>query len=441
MDDLSQNIEARLWSPAVNGLHPLPRAAVRLVRFFYAIFRDVLTTTLTLRAMGLVYITIMSIVPLLALAFSALKGFGIHRSRIEPALRNVLEPMGAKGVELTNQLIAFVDNVQGGLLAGAGLVLLIYTTVSMIKKVEDSLNHIWRVDSSRNFLQRFGEYLSVVLVGPLLMVTALGLIASASSNTLVDKVLAIEPFGSTAVLLGKLMPYALVSLVFALAYWFIPNTRVRFSAALVGGVTGGVLWATSGIFFATFVANSTRSVDIYASFAMIIIALMWLYISWLVLLIGAQASFYFQHPEYTRVGYRNLRVGNELVEQMALSMMLLVAEGFRSNSRPLNTNAIATKIGVPGILLTDVRERLTRAGLLETGRRDRLVPGRDPAGIAIREVLNAVRGANDADIYTGGLWPAPVQQTFKTMNEAAIDVLGDRSLYDLLDEPPANPGG
>ena len=439
MNDLTQQVEARLWSPAVDGFNPLLRMAVYVVRFFYAILRDVLTTMLTLRAMGLVYITIMSIVPLLALAFSALKGFGIHRSRIEPALLNVLEPMGDKGVELTNQLIGFVDNVQGGLLAGAGLVLLIYTTVSMIKKIEDSLNHIWRVDSSRNFLQRFGEYLSVVLVGPLLMVTALGLIASASSHTLVDKVLAIEPFGSTAVLLGKLTPYALVSLGFALAYWFIPNTRVKFSAALVGGITGGVLWAASGVLFATFVANSTRSVDIYASFAVIIIALIWLYISWLVLLVGAQASFYFQHPEYTRVGYRNLRVGNEPVEQMALSMMMLVAGEFRNSNRPLNTNDIATRIGVPGILLTDVRERLTRAGLLESSRQDRLIPGRDPGSISIGEVLRAVRDANDADIYTGGTWPGAVQETFAAMNQAATEVLGGRSLYDLIDSSGAPP--
>lgn len=414
---------------------------MHLLRFFYAILRDVLTTTLTLRAMGLVYITIMSIVPLLALAFSALKGFGIHRSRIEPALLNVLEPMGDKGVELTAQLIGFVDNVQGGLLAGAGLVLLIYTTVSMIKKIEDSLNHVWRVDNSRSFLQRFGEYLSVVLVGPLLMVTALGLIASATSNALVDRVLAIAPFGATAVLLGKLTPYALVSLGFALAYWFIPNTRVKLSAALVGGITGGVLWATSGVFFAAFVASSTRNVDIYASFAVIIIALMWLYISWLVLLIGAQASFYFQHPEYTRVGYRNLRVGNELVEQMALSMMMLVAACFRDSGKPLNTNDIAEQIGVPGILLTDVRERLTAAGLLETGRQDRLIPGRDPAGIGINEVLAAVRGAHDTDIYTGGRWPEPVQQAFGDMNQAATDALGERSLYDLLESPADSANG
>lgn len=433
MDELTLKVEGLLWHPRVRTLHPVLNRLVRLIRFMYAILRDVLTTTLTLRAMGLVYITIMSIVPMLALAFSALKGFGIHRSRIEPALLNFLEPLGDRGVELTAQLVGFVDNIQGGLLAGAGLVLLIYTTVSMIKKVEDSLNHIWRVDSARSFFQRFGEYLSIVLVGPLLMVTTLGLIASASSNTLVDRVLQIEPFGSTAVLIGLISPYLLVSIGFALAYWFMPNTRVKLTAALIGGLTGGILWATSGKLFAAFVAGSTRNVDIYASFAVIIIALIWLYISWLILLIGAQASFYYQNPEYTRVGYRNLRVGNELVEQMALSMMLLVADRFRDSRSALTTNQLAAQIGVPGLLLTQVRERLSGAGLLTTDNRNQLMPGRDPGSIQITEVLAAVRGAHDSDIYQGGQWPPEVDRVFGAIHAAQNDVLGSQSLYELLE--------
>lgn len=432
MDELLRKVEAFLWDARVGGLPPPLPLVIRGVRFLYAILRDVLTTTLTLRAMGLVYITIMSIVPMLALAFAALRGFGIHRSRIEPALLNVLEPLGERGEELTAQLIGFVDNVQGGLLAGAGLILLIYTTVSMIKKVEDSLNYIWRVDSARGFVARFGEYLSIVLVGPLLMVTALGLIATASSNTLVDRILEVEPFGATAVMIGQLMPYILVSLVFALAYWFIPNTRVRFPSALVGGLIGGVLWATSGVLFASFVATSTRNVDIYASFAVIIIALMWLYISWLILLIGAQASFYFQHPEYSRVGYRNLRVGNELIEHMALSLMLLVAERFRDSGEALSTNGIAEKIGVPGLLLTNVRERLCASGLLETGRNERLIPARDPGSITVADVLQAVRGAQDSDVYQGGNWPQQVRGIFTAIDESAGPQLRDCSLYDLV---------
>jgi membrane protein len=403
------------------------------VRFFYAIIRDVLSTTLTLRAMGLVYITILSIVPMLALLFAALKGFGIHRSRIEPALENLLAPLGDKGVELTGQLIAIVDNVQGGLLAGIGLLLLIYTTVSMIKKIEDSLNFVWRVETSRGVAQRFGEYLSVILVGPLIMVTALGLIATVGSNALVERMLAIEALGASAVMLGKLMPYILLSIGFGLAYWFIPNTRVRMSAALGGGFIGGVLWAASGVLFATFVVSSTRNFDIYASFAIVIIALMWLYISWLILLIGAQASFYLQFPEYIRVGYRQLKVGGELRERAAVSMMLIMAERFRSGRSGLSVNEIASQLNVPGLLLGAISQRLHSAGLVDFASRDQLLPSRDPATITVRSILQAVRNPQDGDIFTGGDWPERVNRLFGRIEEFASAEFDKQSLYDMLD--------
>lgn len=440
MDELLHKLESLLWSPRVEKLQSPLQLLIHIIRFVYANIRDVLTTTLTLRAMGLVYITILSIVPMLALTFSALKGFGIHKSRIKPALLSLFEPLGDKGAELTEKLITVVDNVQGGLLAGAGLVLLLYTTVSMIKKIEDSLNYIWRVESARSVVQRFGEYISIVLVGPLLMVTAIGLIATIGSNALVDQALSSPFLGATAVLIGKTVPYALVSLMFGLLYWFIPNTRVKFSAALLGGITGGVLWAFSGVMFATFVVNSTRNVTIYASFAIVIIALMWLYISWLILLIGAQASFYFQNPEYLRVGYRQLNVGNELREQSALGLMLIVAESFRSSGPAFTTNQIGAMLGVPGILLSPVKHRLVTAGLLEINSREQLIPARDPATISLADVFAAVRDRHDADIFQVTRWPSKVDKVFADIDQLTSGPLHENNLYGLLDEKPEGVG-
>ncbi|MGI9292269.1 MAG: YhjD/YihY/BrkB family envelope integrity protein [Gammaproteobacteria bacterium] len=436
MDELLLKIETLLWSDKIEELPPVLQLLIKLLRFVYAIIRDVVTTTLTLRAMGLVYITILSIVPTLALIFAGLKGFGFHRSNVEPALRNVLAPLGDKGAELTNQLMSFVDNVQGGLLAGVGLILLIYTTVSMIRKIEESLNHIWRVDTSRSFIQRFGEYLSVVIVGPVLMFTAVAMIAAVGSNALVDKILQVEFLGATAVLIGKLMPYLLVSLVFGLLYWFIPNTKVKIQYALIGGLTGGMLWAFMGVLFATFVVASTRNASIYASFAIVVVALMWLYISWLILLIGAQTAFYAQKPEYLRMGYRQLLVGNLIREQAAMSLMLMIAEAFRDGTKVYTTNDIAQRLEIPGILLGPVKKRLVTGGLLEIGSRDQLIPARDPASISLMEVIDAVRMAYDQDVYRGGTWPDKVNNVFIEMTAGVREKLENRSLYDLLDEAP-----
>ncbi len=413
---------------------------VRIIRFGYALLRDVLTSTLTLRAMGLVYITILSIVPMLALTVAALKGFGVHQSTLKPLLLKAFQPLGTNGIEVTNRLIGFVENIEGGFLAGLGLLLLIYTTVSMINKIENSLNFVWRVTNARKLVERFGRYLSVVIVGPLLMITAMGLIATIGSNAMVGKVLKISFLGATAVMAGKLLPYVLVSVAFAFLFWFIPNARVRPLAALVGGVTGGVLWAFSGVAFATFVVNSTHNITIYASFAIVILALMWLYVSWIILLIGAQTAFYFQNPDYLRLGYHELNIGNRMREQSALSLMLLVADAFHNGRPAYTSNMIGTKLGLPGILLSTVKQRLVNARLLEVGSRDQLLPARDPGSISVGEVFEAIRRDHDADIFHGGRWPAKVDRVFAEIGTLNNGPIYTTTLFELLDQQPAGPG-
>jgi membrane protein len=204
--------------------------------------------------------------------------------------------------------------------------------------------------------------------------------------------------------------------------------------ALLGGLIGGMLWAASGVIFATFVVNSTRNASIYASFAIAIVALMWLYISWLILLIGAQAAFYAQRPEYQRVGYRELNVGNQIREQAALSLMLMVAEAFRDKHKTIKTEEISQRLKVPGILLGPVKTRLQAAGLLVVTSKDHLMPSRDPAKITLLDVIAAVRTANTADVYRSGTWPVQVNQVLEELDGQMRESLEVRSLYDLLDQ-------
>jgi len=233
-DAITDKLENLLWNPRVEALPPGLRHAVIVLRFLYAVLRDVAAGNLTLRAMGLVYITILSVVPIIAISFSVLKAFGFHR-QLEPVLYKLLEPLGEKGVELTDQVIGFVDNIQGNVLAGVGLVMLFVTTVSMAQKVEDSFNYAWRVDRPRGLAQRISEYLTLLLVGPVVMVTAMALIAKFRSNALVQQVSGYEPVSETLLLIEQLAPYGLLILGFTLVYWFLPNTQCdsgpRWSAA------------------------------------------------------------------------------------------------------------------------------------------------------------------------------------------------------------------
>ncbi|MFW5823822.1 MAG: YihY/virulence factor BrkB family protein, partial [Marinobacter sp.] len=168
-------------------------------RVVYAVTRDVVSGKLTLHAMSLVYTTLLSIVPMLALSFSVLKALDVHQ-RIEPFLYQFLQPLGAQGEDLAEQVLGFVDNMKVGVLGSVGLALLVYTVIALVQKIERSFNMIWRVPDMRSLAQRFSNYLSVIMIGPLLMVSAIGITATIFSSEVVQRLIEIEPFG-TAMLL------------------------------------------------------------------------------------------------------------------------------------------------------------------------------------------------------------------------------------------------
>jgi membrane protein len=431
-DAITEKLEDLLWDPRVDELPIVLKLAIKSLRFIYAVLRDVVAGDITLRSMGLVYITILSIVPLIAIIFSILKGFGFHR-RLEPIIDNFMLPLGEKGVELTDQIMVFVENVQGNVLAGLGLIMLFITTISMAQKVEDSFNFVWRVDRPRGLAQRLSEYLSLILIVPIVMVTAAALIGAVESNALVQRIAGVQPFGATLLLISKMAPYLLVVLGFTLLYWFLPNTRVKFYAAVAGGLTGGVLWATTGVVFATFVATSARTLSIYATFAIVILALIWLYLCWLILLVGALVSFYTQNPEHLRLGYRPASMSGRHAEQIALSLMTMAAKAFRDSSDQPTISEVAATLNLPGFLLSPIANRLVSAGLLARTAKDQLYPQRDPGGIKLKSVFDAVRMSQSTDVFTGGRWPKLVTDISDRMDSAMDEALGGQSLYELLD--------
>lgn len=388
---LLTRFECWLFEPPESLLGKPLWTVARILRYPYALIRDVIKGDLTLRAMSLVYTTLLSIVPLLALSFSVLKAFNIHKD-LEPVLHSFLEPLGdERAYEITDRVNNLVDNVSGTLLGSIGLIFLLYTVISMVQKVEESFNFIWRVDQPRSIGRRFSEYLSVIVVGPAVTAGALGLIAAMTSSNLMITIAQYEPFGTILWAFGHLMPYLLVTALFTFLYGFIPNCRVRFRAAAVGGIFGGALWAASGVVFTSFVAGSTRTIVIYASFAIAIVALIWVYISWLVLLLGAQLSFYVQNPQYLRPGRGEIRLNSSLRERVALSVMYLIVSDYRDAQRRWTINDLADHLSLPGAALTPIINALEANKLLLLAENETWVPGRDPATIELIEVLDAVR--------------------------------------------------
>jgi len=410
------------------------RAAAVVLRYLYGLIRDMFSGQITLRSMSLVYTTLLSIVPLIALSFSVLQGLGIH-NQLEPLLYDFLEPLGTQGAEITRQVIELVDNVKGGVLGGISLAFFIYTAVSMVQKVEESFNYVWYVVKRRSLATRLTEYMIVLLIGPVIIVIALGMIASLRSNTLVQFLLANEAVGPLLVITHKLTPYVLVTSVFTFLYMYMPNTRVRFKAAVIGGLAGGFIWASLSAVFATVVVYSTSKQAIYAGFAVAIFALIWLYLNWLVLLFGAQLAYYVQNPAFLRIGRREPRLSNAMRERLALNVMLFVGRAFRDPDQKVTVSEISRNMRIPSITLAPVILALEEGGLLAATEKEDLLPGRDVSTIRLDDILSVVRVHGETGSYRDPEWSAEVEAVGQELDDAVLKAVGERPLTELLDSP------
>lgn len=389
---LTQKIEHWLFDlPEAVGGQPARWLAVPL-RYAYALLRDLLKGDLSLRAMSLVYSSLFAIVPFIAVAFSILKAFGYHR-QLEPILNDFLSPLGIEGRALTTQIMGFVENVQGTLLGTIGFVFLLYTVLSMIKKVEEALNFTWHVERPRSLGRRMTEYLIVMLIGPVVAVLAMASLAAIEieAGAVVDKFSGLADAGPGGSTRGHFAPYVMVVGLFLFMYLYIPNTRVRFVPALVGAGFGGVLWAGIGALFTRVVVNSTRTLAVYAGFAVVLLFLLWLHLSWLILLLGAQLSFYVQHPEYLRTGHAEIPTTSVLRERLAMSVMVLIGESFLEGGPRWTISGLSERLAIQATVLNEVLVTLEQHGLIMAGEDDTVIPARDLGSIQLADIMDAIR--------------------------------------------------
>ena len=315
-----------------------------------------------------------------------------------------MPPWGRRGVEITDKVIGFVSNVNAGVLGSLGLLLLFYTVVSLMQKIEHAFNYVWRVSDARNIAQRFSDYLSVIIIGPVLVFTAIGLTVSAQSAKIVEILRASPMVSMVFDAIGHVMPYVMVVIAFTIIYIFVPNTRVKLKSALLGGAVAGILWQTTGWVFAAFVVNSAKYTAIYSAFASLILFMIWLYAGWLILLIGSSIAFYHQHPEHLRrkshraapgkSGARNARIADRFAGRHAL---------LHRGEPPLTRSELARRTGAPEEAVEFIVDALChRQVLRETSDPPGLILTRPLEQITLVNIMEAIRSHDlaleDSDI-------------------------------------------
>lgn len=427
-----------LWQDIAADTNPLVRLWLNFQRVSYIMVRELATGELNLRAMSLVFTTLLSLVPLIAVAFSVLKAFGVH-NQMEPVLLGLLEPLGERGPEITANIINFVQNIKVGVLGSVGLAMLFYTIIALVQKVENAFNYVWRVKRSRSIARRFTDYLSVIMIGPVLVFSALGVTATVLNHEVVQHLRGIEPFGTLIVVATKLLPYIMIILAFTFLYKFIPNTRVKFSPALIGASVAGALWITIGTVFASFVASSSNYTAIYSSFAILFFFMIWLYLAWFILLTGSQVAFYLQHPKLVRLAGKPLTLSPRLREKEGLWLMTVIAKRFCKNQPPLTVQELEEQTGLTNNAVQDLLSSLEKGGLLAelAGEDTRYVPAQDVDAIRVAAVLHCLRTAEENPSFgLRSLADTGVNKLLQDIGNAQADVLGDLTLKQLALRKP-----
>jgi len=436
LNAISDWLHTRIWESSLVSMHRWQAWMIQMLRILIATARDIADGLPTLRAMGLVYTTLLSLVPLLAVSFSVLKGFGVH-NQVEPMLLNLLEPLGEQGVEITHKIIGFVDNVNVKVLGSLSLVFLFYTVISLLTKIEQALNATWRIRESRGLLQRVTEYISVIMIGPILIFTGIGLAASIKTSIVANTLASMEGFGTVIWLLSSLTSFLLIVGAITFIYILVPNEKVKFRSAFTGAVAAALLWKLTGWIFSSFIAGSTNYSAIYSGFAVTIIFMIWLYISWMILLVGSSVAFYHQHPERTSSRQQVLRLSARLREKIGLLLMLRVGQNFHHEGARLTRKQLGKSLDIAVEALDLVIRPLEQNGLLiESCDRDRAyIPGRSLEHISIRNILDTVRSAQESTYLNPDnvVSDASVDQLLSGINESINNTLADMTLLDLVE--------
>lgn len=412
------------------------KTALRLFQIIYATIRDLSDKQLSMRAMSLVYTTLITLVPLLALSFSVLKGFGVH-NQIEPTLLNLLEPLGrGQSQEVTERILTFVDNMRVGVLGAAGLGLLIYMVISLMQKIEGAFNYIWRVGRGRGFATRLADYLTALLVGPLLIFMSTGITTTLRHPTLVSWIDQYQAFGHVVDIVGLLIPWLVLAIGFSAIYIFMPNTKVRFIPAFIGGLSAALIWKVMGFLFAAFIANSSSYVAVYAAFATLIIFMIWVYLGWFVILIGSNIAFYIQNPNYIRVNQRNFSISPRLMMVLGITCVSWIGRAYYDNKNGWTINDLSNQMNVPIPILDKVLEALEEGKIILHDAQD--PPAFYPACPFEKTPMQSLFMALERAGETGTISmakispPDNVRHLFENMAKTREEKEGTKTIFDSL---------
>ncbi len=393
---LPKYIHQRIWGVRLQDRNAPTAFLIKQLRIILIVLRNYAKDNLQLQAAGLTFYTLLSVVPLVALAFAVAKGFGFQAT-LEAQLSSAL----SEHQEIVEQVMTFsermLENTQGGLLAGIGVVILLGTVMRLLVRIEMSFNDIWKVAKGRPWLRRFTEYFSIMLFAPIIIILA-GSITVVISQEL-ENFLAgydlLQSIGPFLHFLIKIIPYTLIWLLFTFVYVVMPNTKVKLKSALIAGIIAGTSFQLLEWGYINFQVGVSKYNAIYGSFAALPLFLIWVNISWLITLIGAEIAYANQYVAEIENEVDGDRLSNSQRHVIALLLMRKVAEAFDRGEDPYSAKVMSAELDLPYGVTSRVLDLMVEAKLLselENSNKDAssYLPHRSLERLYVDDVVRAI---------------------------------------------------
>jgi len=401
-------IQEDIWRIRAKGLPPLKAFGIRYLRVLLATFSAFQEHRCQLRASALTFFSLLSIVPVVAMAFGIAKGFEFEKilqekilERFEGQEEVLLEVFG-----FANSLLA---NTKGGLIAGVGVILLFWTIIKVLGNIESSFNDIWSVRKERTLARKITDYLSVMLVAPVLLVLSgsVTVFVTTELAAFTQKIDVLGILGPVVLLFLEITPFIIMGVLFAFLYIFMPNRQVDRKSGFIAGAIAGSVYVIVQMIYVKFQVGVAGYNAIYGSFAALPLFLVWLQMSWLIVLAGAELSCIHQNMDMLEYGPDARRASHYFRRLVALRIVNFMSRNFAKGEVPLTAERISESLEIPRGLTTELVEELTESGLLiEAANRGRdeaaYVPARDTDQMTVKFVMDALdrRGVDQIPVAT-----------------------------------------
>ena len=421
-----------IWRIRLKDLSRGRSFAIKQLRMVLLALRRFNENKCQLRASALTFYSLLSIVPVAAMAFGVAKGFGFQEVLEEQLLEKF---SGHKEVivQVINFAQSLLENTEGGVVAGIGVVILLWSVIKLLGTIEHSFNDIWGVKRPRTLGRKFTDYLSVMFICPILLImsSSITVFITTQVHFITERFVFLGAFSSLIFLLLKLLPYCMVWILFTFVYVFMPNIKVKLTSCLLAGIVGGSIYVVVQWAYIVFQVGVARYNAIYGGFAALPLFLVWLQLSWLVVLLGAEISFAHQNVDTCEYEPDCLGASFSIKRLMSLRIAHLLVHNFSEGSTPLTATLIAQRLEIPMRLVRQILFELVESGIAsevktQVYKERAYQPARDGETLSIKYVIDALEQRGVKNI--------PVAQTQE------LEVLSEslRTFDNIVAKSPTN---